>query len=118
MWAQDRMRALERERLEAVRLLSEWTDNQTPSPIYIDEFCSTGEKQGPTHRRRYIQASKLEIEHAGVQCSILLSRKDDSQREYGIQIQYSKVDRITGRVAMVPTSFQTIELCLLSSPTK
>lgn len=110
-WAQEYIRDKERERDLSLRQLNEWSDNQTPSSIFTDDYVSTGENQGPSSKRRYIQGYKLKIEHAGVHLDIMLVRKDDPQRDFGIELQFSAPNMRTGtHVAVIPKSFQTIEL--------
>jgi hypothetical protein len=70
VWAQEYIRDLQRQRDIAVRELNEWRDQQTPSPFYIDEMVSTGEQQGPSIKRRYIQAHRITCESSGVALDI------------------------------------------------
>lgn len=109
-FAQEYIIALEREREMALRALNQYVDDQSPSPIYIDEYECTGEDKGPTKKRRYVQTRNLMIEYAGVELSIFLASKDDHQREYGIQLCWTTPNHAIGRVAMIPTGFQNVSL--------
>lgn len=110
-WTQDHIITLQRERDNAVQALKDFCDAETPSPIFYDDLVSDGDKIGPSVRRKYIQNRKLEILHHGVSLSILLARKDDGQRNGGIQLQWTAEKRqMNGQVAAIPTGFQMIEL--------
>jgi hypothetical protein len=106
-WAQDYITALswnlDREQEAKRRLL----EQQQTSPFYVREWNS-----GKPYNR-YISApeNRIEVEHAGVKLGIYLTRKDDSQRPYGIELQYSAIGDSLGRgAAIVPSGNSTINL--------
>jgi hypothetical protein len=101
-WAQTYIRNIERERETAIRVLNEHIDNQTLSPIYVDDYECTGEEQGPSIKRKYIQSNKITIEHQGVELGIIL-------RDESIDIQWSS-ERCLGDVAFIPASYQAARL--------
>lgn len=100
---QEYIKDIEQERFIAIRALNEYIDGQTPSPFYIEDALSTGETQGPTFKRVYIQTHKMTIEHQGVYLTILL--RDDH-----IDMQWSTPEHRTGDVALIPTSYQSAKL--------
>jgi hypothetical protein len=104
-WAQQYVANLERERENAISALNEYVDNQTPSPFYIDEGESTGESQGPTIKRRYIQGHKITVEHKGIRLEVMLR-----PNEYGIDLGWDDLTRGLKHVAMVPQSFNRVQL--------
>ena len=70
-WAQEHIKYLNMERDTAIRALNEHIDHQTPSPLYWDQYLSTGEGNsggltGPTNKRFYVQNHRMTVEHAGV----------------------------------------------------
>lgn len=99
-WAQDHIKTLQRERDVALRELNEWTDGQTPSGMYIDEMVCTGEEQGPSVKRRYIQSNRVTVEHAGVMVEVW------SHNEGHIAIRWGRDDGSSRDVAMIPQSYQ------------
>ncbi len=103
-WAQQKFRQLERQRDVAVLTLNKWRDSQTPSPIYVDDNPCTGEKKGPVQKRHYIQAYKVNVDHAGVELEILLrdNQIDMSWHSSGI--------RTMSEVALVPEAYQKCRL--------
>ena len=101
-WAQEYIRNIEREREVAVNALNEYVDNQTPSPFFIDEMECTGERKGPTIKRRYVQTHKIEIEHQEVSLRIIL-------RDESIDLQWSG-EKMLGDVAFIPSSYQSARL--------
>jgi hypothetical protein len=107
-WAQDMFRDLQREREVAIRALNEWTDNQTPSPVFIDELECLGEEKTergspPSRKRRYVQTHRIQIEWAGVVLDVHL-------RDEGIALQWGTLDRSMAEVSMVPRSYQQVTL--------
>jgi hypothetical protein len=103
-WAQEHIKGLERERFVAVRSLNEFTDKQTPSPFYHEDYVCSGEQQGPTKKRNYIQASSLIVESFGIELTVIL--RDE---EKAIDLQWVGVN-LHGHVAMIPRSFQKVYL--------
>lgn len=107
-WAQEHIANIERERFVAVRSLNEAMDAQTVSPFYIDDWVCTGEQTGPVTKRRYIQGHKIQCLFDGILMEILLS--EGAGRDRGIHISWNDEKRLTGKVALVPTSYQKIVL--------
>ena len=103
-WAQEYIADLEREREMAIRTLNQYTDNQTASPFYVDELVCTGEEQGPTHKRKYIQTCRMVVEHAGVELTILL-RHDDR-----IELSWAGRNGQLRDIGAIPRSYQSIDL--------
>ena len=58
-WAQSEFERIQRERDAAVLQLNEFTDNQTMSPVMVEENPCTGESKGPTPKRLYIQSLRV-----------------------------------------------------------
>jgi hypothetical protein len=108
-WAQDHICDLARERDTAVRALREWTDSQTESPVSIMELECIGERKGPSQLTRYIQTRRLEIRWEGIRLDIQLNN-NNPQHEAGISLRWSALERGLSHVAMVPTSFQYVDL--------
>lgn len=70
VWAQERIKCLERERDSAVEKLLEFNDEQTESNVFVQDTVCIGEgtsgresdpekKVGPTFVRRYLQTSRV-----------------------------------------------------------
>lgn len=60
-WAQEYFADIRRQRDVAVRALNEFQDTQTPSRIWVDDHVCTGEEQGPSSKRNYIQSRHITI---------------------------------------------------------
>ena len=103
-WAQEHIADLQRQRDVVVRTLNEHCDNQTPSPFYSDEMICNGESQGPSCKRMYFQAYKMEVEHAGIVLRI------STHNEGKIGLQWGKSDRLHNGVALIPTSHMAVNL--------
>lgn len=103
-WAQEEFKTIQRQREEAIKSLNEYVDNQTESPFSVDDYVSTGEEEGPSKKVRYIQAYCVRVKHAGVDLRVY-ANEDNS-----IRIQYGKQNYSIGEVALIPVSFQTIEI--------
>lgn len=69
-WAQQLIKELSRERDVAITQLNEYLDDRTESEIFIDDYVSTGENQGPTSKRNYIQGHTVTFVHAGVELDV------------------------------------------------
>jgi hypothetical protein len=104
-WAQKEFEKLERERFVAVRALREYTDNQTPSAFFIDEYESTGDSEGarPASYTRYIQTHRITVLHEGVRLSVYL-------RDRFIDLQWEDSRRTMTEIACVPESYQKMRL--------
>jgi trans-aconitate methyltransferase len=103
-WAQDRIKQLQRQRDSAVDELNKALSEQKPSEIYTDDLICTGENSGPSFKRRYFQANTLHIDHAEIHLSIYTSEADR------IALQWEAKGHAVGHVAMVPASFQRVDL--------
>ncbi len=109
-WAQEHIKDLHRQRDQAISALNKLTDAQTPASFYVDDHVGTGEEAGPTMKRRYFQGSRISIAHAGVLVDVILSRENDSQRPFGVCLQFSSEERHLGYVALIPTGFNQVAL--------
>lgn len=98
-WARKHIESLERDRDDATDLMRKMTDDQTPSPFYIEEF--RGGAAGV--QRRYFQAHQIAVEHLGIVMHVIL-------RENCIDISYGLESCAIGDVAMVPQSRQAVAL--------
>lgn len=107
-WAQEYIADIERQRFVAVRALDKFKDEQTPSPFYCEDHYSTGEKQGPIFRRKYIQTDSIEVEWRGVRLTVDANDYGNSGR--GIRLQWSLLNRGLEEIAFVPTSYQSAKL--------
>lgn len=106
-YAQDAFRNLERERATAVEALNEWKDDQTESPIMIDDHVSTGEERGSTFYKRYVQARAIRIKWHGVELNVRLTN-DGPQYENAIALTWNQNDGGSlGHVALIPTARQS-----------
>lgn len=104
-WVQDEMKKLRLERDAAVNALNRFTDDQTPTGIWVEEHPCTGEKPGPSFKRRYINAHKVDFECGGVHLSVRFD--EDSER---IDLSYCEGADYTGEVAMLVKSFNRVVL--------
>lgn len=102
-WARDHIEDLQRDRDIAVRALNAYVDQQTKSPIFIDEMECIGEKCGPSLKRRYVQANGINIEAHGVHLHVLI-------REDHLDLQWSSSGSRRSDIAMIPTSNQKVRL--------
>lgn len=61
VWAQAHIKMLDRQRDAAVKALNHFTDDQTESNVWIQEYPSTGEegKPGPIFKKRYLQTKRV-----------------------------------------------------------
>jgi hypothetical protein len=94
---------LVREREVAVKKLNDTLDTQTKSPFYFDSIECTGEEQGPTQKRTYIQTYQIDLEHDGVHLNVML-------RDGYIDIKWDGIDRSLKETAFIPHSFQCARL--------
>ena len=91
-----------------IRDRKKWTDEQTPSAISIIEMEFL-EKGSPTILTRYIQARRIKFVHNGIELEVHLSSKDLSNKG-GIDLRWGSPDHGTNNIAMIPKSYQNIEL--------
>lgn len=102
-WAQEYIRNLERQRESAINTLNSQVDDQTPSPFYYEDWICTGERAGPSTKRRYVQSHRLHVEHIGIHLSVLLT-------DSAIDLQWERPNHMMSQVAMVPRSFNNVTL--------
>jgi hypothetical protein len=107
-WAQEHIGALVRQREEAIDTLNKFTDQQTPTEVSFNEHPCTGEGAGPIQKTRYLQTNRVEFCHAGVFLEVFLTRMNDVQRGYGIELSFSPTDD-HGIVALHPRGYGKIE---------
>jgi len=103
-WAQKYISKIERQRDNSVRALNEFADKQTESPVFYEDMICTGESSGPSLKRCYIQTSRIEMHHEGVELSVFLRVGE------GIEIGWSSKNRLGSEVAMIPRGFQQVRL--------
>lgn len=110
-WAQDHIKDLQRKIVVAEATAKRLTDEQTPSPIFVDDWYSE------PSIKRYVQSpqGRITIEHADVHLEVYLAQSDDGQRMHGIELQWSPMEggkrRLCGsEVAAYPRSFNTVYL--------
>jgi hypothetical protein len=108
-WAQDKVKDLSRERDVAVRYLNEWVDDQTPSPISIMEMVCVGEQQGPSIKKRYIQATDVEFVWKGIELTVAL-REGGPQHDNAIQLSWGSEKRGMAHVCMMPLAYNRVQL--------
>jgi hypothetical protein len=102
-WVQDHIKDITRERDVSVHSLNEYCDESTPSPFEISEHVCTGETQGPSLKRRYIQAHTITVRWRGVE---LIVYANDYNHRDGIEIQWSSDNGAHSECAFIPKSYQ------------
>lgn len=102
-WAQGYIKDLESQREAAIRKLNEMCDNQTPSPIYVDDWACTGEDRGPTTKRQYIQAYKISFDYAGLTLDVTCFNDQ-------VKLQWQENGHSMNEIAMIPEAYQTCRL--------
>jgi hypothetical protein len=107
-WAQDYIQNLAREREMSVRALNEFCDNDTPSPFYFEGMVCNGETQGPSSKRRYIQANSITVVWRGIELQV--DAHDYGNRGSGIGLRWSTADRAMREAAFVPESYQSARI--------
>jgi hypothetical protein len=108
-WAQEHIKDLSNEREMALRTLNDYTDNQTPSKIYWDDFVCLGETTGPSTKRSYVQTERIIVESCGVQLTVSC-HGESVQHDPGIELQWSDAHRIGNMIAAVPRSYMQMSL--------
>jgi hypothetical protein len=95
VWAQEHIQSLSRLADTQRRAIDAFHDAQTPSPFYTLDYSLSVTNVKP----RYFQIDHMGIciEHAGIKADIFLSRPDDSQRPYGIQIGFESLKHERGK---------------------
>lgn len=86
-WAQEHIESLERERDEANKMLTKFTDSQTEAPFFYKEFRGTDPEGATRYPVKYIQTHKVGIRHAGLEVEVLLPY--GAQGRTGIEIRFS-----------------------------
>jgi hypothetical protein len=99
LWAQDYFADIRRQRDVAVSALNEFQDAQTPTRIWVDEHVCTGEEQGPSIKKHYVQSRHLTIK-VGKDELYLYLREDD---ELDISTNF-------GRLAIHPIAGNAIKI--------
>lgn len=102
-WAQELIAQLKNRAAHARHALNKFQDEQTPSPIFIEDYVCTDEKKGPTLKRKYLQSHKIQIKYEGVWLEIIL-------RDGYIDVHWGDPDGLPNDVAMIPYSYQQIKL--------
>lgn len=102
-WVRDHFKTLSQQRDAAVHALDRFEDENKKSEFFVEDAVCDGINKGPSRRRRYIQAYKIECEHAGVNVSILL-------RADNIEISWDGIGRHGDDIVMQPKSYQMISL--------
>ncbi len=114
VWARKHIDDLSHAREIATSTLNKFLDEQTPSPIYTESHIYTGENSehaGPTTKRRYINATRLTVMHAGVELSIACEPDERSGDKGGhIKLQWSDPERGVKHVAMIPQTLHGVIL--------
>ena len=103
-WAQEHIADLQRRTAEAERAFREYTDSQTPSRIFYDDYVCIG-GGSPEHSKKYIQSDRPTIMAHGVRLDVLV--RDE---EKGIEIQWDDEKRHYHEIAFLPQSFQKAKL--------
>jgi hypothetical protein len=107
-WAQEHISTLEMNLRNASSTMLRMRDEQTVSPIYVDDWYST------PRIKRYIQspAGRVTLQHAGVKVEIFLPSENDGQRLFGPEIQYEGIQKSLSwnPVAIMPRGIGTIQL--------
>lgn len=103
-WAQEHIENLDRRVVVSERALKEFTDTQTESAFFYDDYLCIGEGT-PKFVRKYIQTYKISVVRDGIQVDVLL-RQDDP----GIEIGWGGTNHAMKEVAMVPISFQKVKI--------
>ena len=109
LWAQDLIKYQAQERDIAIRALNEHLDLQTPSKVYFEKYLSTGEQQGPSLKKFYVQYDRLTFEHAGILLQVNCWNADP-MHDNSIELQWSVPNGTCDMVAFVPRSFQSAAL--------
>ena len=98
-WVQKHIKDISIERSTAIKALNEFIDNQTESPVWYDDLICTGEEQGPSFKKKYIQTRSITFEYAGVSLRVLL-------RDNQLDLSWSAGDRFSSKeAAFIPTSY-------------
>lgn len=107
VWAKEYIRNLERQRGVAINTLNDSLNDQEVSAFYYEPLVCTGEDQGPTLKRVYVQTCSLMCQFDGVELRISAHH---SNNEVGIGLQWSSVENRSIDIAFIPKSYQTARL--------
>jgi len=102
-WAKDHIRDLTRQREAAVRALDKFEATQTPSKMWVEDFCSDGKTRGPSTRKLYVQGRRITIEHNDIRLDVLM-------REEALDLQWSRGKSRGGDIPMIPRSYGQVWL--------
>ncbi len=105
VWAQKYISDLESTKIIAVRALNDYLATQKPSMIFVEDLVCTGEEQGPTLKRHYVQSTKVSVMTKAVRLDVIL--RDDRM----IEMQYSTPEHGSEEVALIPTGMQSLRIC-------
>lgn len=92
LWAQAYIANLQLERDAAIKTLNEFTDSQTESDFWCEKNTSTGEEQGPSTKRFYIQSHAVSVRFKGY---VFTLRLRSWEREPRLQLCCEGADEAT-----------------------
>lgn len=107
-WAQDHIRDIARQRETAVNVLNEFVNDDTPSPFFFEDYACTGECQGPSNKRRYIQAHSVTVVWRGVELRVSANDYGNSGR--GIGLSWGTEGGRHQDVAFIPSNYLSARL--------
>lgn len=109
-WAQRHLEELERRARWAEQALQRQLDGQTESPFSTTRMRV--DEAGKMHfDRHYLQSdnASVEVRHAGLEVSVMATRPDDGQRDYGVEVKFSGSGHTWGAcVRPVPGGFMIV----------
>ena len=99
-WAQDHIKKIERERDAAQAVLKKAIDEQTPSPVYVDEWNVT------PRVRRNVQTTSNRVcfDYKNVHLEVFLPYDGDGQREEGIELTFGLIEG-RGQAVVFPSGY-------------
>src|SRR5688572_7213962 len=101
-WAQDHIRHLDKERVEARNALQRFCAIQTPTKVHYVDFVM--QPEGPTVKC-FVPSDRVTFTNAGVVLEVTVAEKR------GIRLQWYGSDRMTNRdAALIPESHQAVWL--------
>lgn len=108
IWAATHINDLRRELTEQSQLNKRLVDAQQESPIFVEDWIGTSTV------KRYIQLQNNTVKAcwAGLKVEMFLTRQDDPQRPYGVEIRYENLPTAPALrgVAIVPRGLGLINL--------
>lgn len=69
-WAKRIIKKLESERVAAIYALNKFTDSQTMTAVFVEDYISTGERQGP--KLHYIQSDNVHFRVGNDRITVIL----------------------------------------------